>query len=198
MSIYLNVLSYSMNKTNTDVGQRKLTICDLLRSTEREGVENLIDWMETSDYFEAPASASYHGNWVGGLAEHSYKIYEEFKRQVEHYNLNVPEESVIITSFLHDLCKVGLYKPNVMKSGEVSDKKPYVTNDTFPIGHGEKSVMMAQRHVTLTEQEMMIIRWHMGPYDEEYQKYAFKIKDLCPEAILFHHVDHEVSTFYGV
>ena len=47
----------------------------LLRSTKREGMEKLIEFIEKTDFFKAPASTKYHGNYEGGLLEHSMKVY---------------------------------------------------------------------------------------------------------------------------
>ena len=138
----------------------------------------------------------FHGNYKGGLAAHSYKVYEEFKRQAEHYKLNIPEESILIAGVCHDICKVNFYQPNYLKSGNISESKPYVVNDDFPLGHGEKSVSTLQRFISLTNKEAMLIRWHMGPYDPAWNDYQNKIESNFPEVLLFHHVDDEVSKFY--
>ena len=47
----------------------------LLKETNREGMDKLIEFLENSDFFEAPASTRYHGNFKGGLVEHSMKVY---------------------------------------------------------------------------------------------------------------------------
>ena len=50
---------------------------ELLKSTNREGMEKLIEFLETkTDFFKAPASTRFHGNYEGGLLEHSMKVYE--------------------------------------------------------------------------------------------------------------------------
>ena len=43
----------------------------LLKSTNREGLENLLNFLEKSDFYKAPASTRFHGNYEGGLLEHS-------------------------------------------------------------------------------------------------------------------------------
>jgi hypothetical protein len=85
-----------------------------------------------------------------------------------------------------------------LKEGKLSDSKPYKTNDDFPIGHGEKSVIMIQPLIELTPQEVGIIRWHMGPYDPAWTDVRDKVIKKWPEALLFHHIDEEVSQFYGL
>ena len=85
----------------------KEEIIQLLKSTNREGIDKVIEYMENSDYFTAPASTRFHGAYEGGLAEHSYKVYEILKHKVENCvkEIKIPEESIIIVSLLHDICK---------------------------------------------------------------------------------------------
>ena len=49
---------------------------NLLRSSEREGIEDLIKFLEKSDFYTAPASTRYHGSYKGGLLEHSLNVYK--------------------------------------------------------------------------------------------------------------------------
>ena len=73
---------------------------ELLKSTNREGIENLINFLEKTDFFEAPASTRFHGDYKGGLVEHSIKVYEIFKEKVKNASIeiNIPEDTIIITA----------------------------------------------------------------------------------------------------
>ena len=84
----------------------------LLRTVNREGIESLIQFLEKSDFFIAPASTRFHGDHEGGLAEHSMKVYEILKHKVANNikGIEVPEESIIIIGLLHDICKTNFYK----------------------------------------------------------------------------------------
>ena len=44
---------------------------ELLKSTNRPGIEDLISFLEKTDFFTAPASTRFHGSFEGGLVEHS-------------------------------------------------------------------------------------------------------------------------------
>ena len=85
---------------------------ELLRTVKRDGIEDLINFLEKSDFFKAPASTRFHGNFEGGLAEHSMKVYEILKHKVENNikGVKIPEESIIIIGLLHDICKTNFYK----------------------------------------------------------------------------------------
>ena len=55
----------------------------ILKTVKREGIEELIDFMEKTDFFFSLASTRFHGNYEGGLVEHSIKVYEILKHKVE-------------------------------------------------------------------------------------------------------------------
>jgi len=148
--------------------KNKVTIVNLLKQTEREGIEGLIHWLDTDGFFESPASTQFHGNYDGGLAYHSLNVYEEFNHLNERYNLGLEQDTITLVGLLHDACKVGLYEPNILKSGNRSESKPYKTNGEFPFGHGELSVYYVQQHIQLTPEEALLIRWHMEKYDATY------------------------------
>jgi hypothetical protein len=37
--------------------------------------------------------------------------------------------------------------------------------EELPLGHGEKSIFLIQKHMDLTEEEAVAIRWHLGSFD---------------------------------
>ena len=121
---------------------------ELLKKVKREGINELIEFIEKTDFYKAPASTRFHGSYEGGLVEHSIKVYEILKHKVETNieKVDIPEESIIIIGLLHDLCKANFYKVdyrNAKNALGVWEKVPYYTvDDTIPYGHGEKSVMM--------------------------------------------------------
>ena len=177
----------------------------LLRSTNREGIEELIDFIDRTDFYKAPASTRFHGNFEGGLLQHSMKVYEIFKSKIEHsvIDLDVSEDTIIISALLHDICKVNFYKVDYRNAKNEKgewEKVPYYTvDDTIPYGHGEKSVMMISEYIKLTAEEKYAIRWHMG-FTEPKEVYntlgaAFK---KYPIALLLHEADLEATYFYDI
>ena len=179
---------------------------NLLKSTNREGVEDLIKFMEEkTDFFTAPASTRFHGNYEKGLLEHSMKVYEILKHKVENcvIELKVQEETIIIAALLHDICKANYYKidyRNAKNAEGVWEKVPYYTvDDTIPYGHGEKSVMMITEYMKLTSEEKYVIRWHMGFTEpkENYTTIGLAYKKY-PLALLMHEADLEATYFYDI
>lgn len=144
--------------------QEFLTIC---RSCiQREGLENLLSWLEKSDFFTAPASTHFHGNYAGGLCQHSIDVYQYAKRLLLLADRAPSEESVAIACLFHDLCKVNLYKVekrNQKINGEWKEVPYYVADEKFHFGgHGSKSVFLAQTFMKLKTEEAAAINCHMG------------------------------------
>ena len=178
---------------------------ELLRSTKREGIDELIDFLEKTDFFKAPASTRFHGDHEGGLVEHSLKVYEILKYKVENNveGVKYSEDTVKLVALLHDVCKSNFYKVdyrNAKNALGVWEKVPYYTiDDTIPYGHGEKSVMMITEYIKLTPEEKYSIRWHMG-YTEPKELYntigaAYTKYHL---ALLMHEADLEATYFYDI
>ena len=83
----------------------------LFSKINRAGTLDLLEWLDQSDFFVAPASTKYHGSYEGGLLEHSLNVYDALVKLLTIYpEVQVSEESIIITTLFHDLCKVNMYK----------------------------------------------------------------------------------------
>ena len=177
---------------------------ELLKSTKREGVDEIINFLEKTDFFKAPASTRFHGNYEGGLLEHSMKVYEILKHKVKNsvIDINVGDDTLIIVALLHDICKANYYKVdfrNAKNERGEWEKVPYYTvDDTIPYGHGEKSVMMITEYMKLTPEEKYSIRWHMG-YTEAKENYNAigGAYTKYPIALLTHEADLEATYFYN-
>lgn len=165
---------------------------NLLLSTKRPGIEELVDWLDNSDFKVAPASTRYHGNYEGGLLEHSLTVYKEAIRQKDLIKLfNVPEDTLIITALLHDICKVNFYTQemrNVKENGAWIQKPFYKVDDLFPIGHAEKSVIITQQFIKLNEVEIAMIRNHMGAFKDDLTNVSLLFNKF-PEALIIHIAD---------
>ncbi len=177
----------------------------LLKETNRQGIEDLLAFLEKSDFYTAPASTRFHGSKEMGLLEHSMKVYEILKQKVSNSSIPIDttEETIRIVALLHDICKTNFYKidyRNAKNSLGIWEKVPYYTvDDTIPYGHGEKSVMMISEYIKLTNEEKYAIRWHMG-YTEPKELYttigvAYK---KYPLALLTHEADLEATYFFDM
>ena len=154
----------------TDTNLNKEKFIKLLQSTNRTGVEKILAYLESTDFFEAPASTQYHENYTGGLCEHSLKVYDIFNQLQKTFNININESSIIIMSLLHDICKANCYikeKKNVKIGQNWTQIDYWKFDDNNPIGHGHKSVILLLQHgLTLNDLEIQSIITHMNGYDK--------------------------------
>lgn len=173
----------------------------------REGSDALLEYLEKkSDFFTAPASVRFHGSYAGGLCEHSVNVYDcltdylERPRVEELYGLEYDPETVAIVALLHDLCKIGCYKPGTRNvkndaTGQWEKVPTYTFDDPLPYGHGEKSVYIISGFMRLTREEAMAIRWHMGFSGSEDKNLVGKALEKYPLAFALSVADMEATYF---
>ena len=182
------------------IKENKEEFIRLLQSTNREGVDDTIAELESLGFFEAPASSTQHLNTEGGLLQHSLNVCkcalmlrEQMAMCDESIAKEVPEDRVIIASLLHDVCKSDIYVRSSVKRkttiGTWESTEGYkITYNNFPMGHGEKSVIMLMgMGLAMYDDEMLAIRWHMGAWDLPMHSYesvknidtARKLYPLC-------------------
>lgn len=169
-----------MQEQNQEVIEKnKKRIIEALLSVERPGVQELIAFLEQSDYFNAPASINWHGNYPGGLAQHGIGVYDLFKERCKNTQVKIGDDTIIICAYLHDLCKVGLYKKSYeFLKGEFTGKVTYGYNVSHParVRHSSVSLSVIEKFIKLTPLEREIIKYHMGLFG------AFgKFKEYEPE-----------------
>lgn len=140
----------------------------------RPGADELLAYLETTDFFTAPSSVAYHSNCAGGLVYHTLlvddcltKIYNAFRDNKVHVQ---DERSLHVAALLHDVCKANFYVKGTRNvkdklTGKWVEKRVYEIKEEFPVGHGEKSVILVMKHMQLTDEEIMAMRWHMGAFD---------------------------------
>ncbi len=165
----------------------KETYISLLKSTNRQGVDGCIQELENLGFFTAPASTAFHLNTEGGLVEHSLnvckvalKLRETMLELDATLENKLPEDSVIIAALLHDIYKADIYKKTTKwqknSRGQWEGYDGYdIDYSNLPLGHGEKSVIMAlQSGLKLTKDEIIAIRWHMHAWKLPFQSYEAK------------------------
>lgn len=166
---------------------------------KRQGAAELLQWMQTTDFFTAPASTRFHGACQSGLVMHSVNVYNVIMDRFKDAGEN--PESLAICGLLHDLCKANFYKAGFrnVKDDEtgVWNKVPsYSIQDAFPYGHGEKSVYLIERFMRLKPAEAVAIRWHMGGFDDAVKGGSFSISEAWrnyPLGVMLHIADLEAT-----
>ena len=113
-----------MTEDNKKELDNKKFVVDHLLSTKREGMEDLIDYMEQIGFFEAPCSGGNHLACQFGLVHHSRNVMMAAENigyallgKIKYEEIR---DSVIIAAALHDLGKCGDY-----------GKQMYVPKSTF-------------------------------------------------------------------
>lgn len=196
---------------------------ELLLTVKRAGMDNLLDYIRNkTDFYSAPASTKFHLACEGGLLQHSLNVYECLiaKKTSPIWKPvfdTISEESLIIMALLHDLCKVNMYTKGTKNQKTYDPEKvakaeqwqikhddkgdfiwetvlQYEINDTMPLGHGEKSVMLINCFMKLHTNEIFAIRWHMG-YTEEKTLYkqVGEAIEKYPIILALHEADLEAS-----
>ena len=165
----------------------------------REGSRELLEWLQTTDFFTAPASTKFHCACTGGLVQHSVKVYQVMMEKHFEEGADNPE-SFAICALLHDLCKAQFYKTSTrnVKNEETGqwEKQPYFSvEDMFPYGHGEKSVFLIERFMRLKTSEAMAIRWHMGFSGDEDKRLVGQALQQYPLAFALSVADMEATYF---
>lgn len=143
-------------------------------------------------FFSAPASTKYHGNYEGGLFDHSFTVMNILVELSAKNNLKWQRaESPFIVGMFHDLCKIDQYRIDNSEPYTVGEATRYkYRTDTDFKGHGDKSILLLCQYMKLTEEEVMCIRYHMGAFTEkdEWSDYTNAIHRY--ENVLWtHHAD---------
>ncbi len=182
-----------------------------LEKARRDGLDRLLGYLASTDYYTAPASTRFHGNYEGALAEHSLNVAALLLRKNEQLHLGLSAGSCILAGLCHDLCKVNFYVQDFKnqkvykENGSKSDAKgrfdwetvpTYAIEDSFPCGHGEKSVIMLQNFLRLTQEEILMIRWHMGPFAAANEYEFNNAVDFKPEIVAIFTADMEASALF--
>ena len=160
----------------------KQTFISLARQyIHREGLQQILEYLETTDFYTAPSSTKFHLNVEGGLCQHSINVFQTalsvyhtivepaIKAGTSPFTKEISDESIAIAALFHDLCKINVYHLTEKWRKDANNKwesyQGYEFKDYLPMGHGEKSVFMLRNYFKLTPDEILAVRWHMGMYD---------------------------------
>ena len=154
----------------------------------------LVNGLNDMGYFTAPASINHHGNYTGGLFDHSWAVMETLEELTNKLNLKWGRKvSPYIIGLLHDLCKCSAYRYNI------KDNKWEYNNTPVMTGHGELSIILAQQLIDLTPEEVLCIRWHMGAFDDKENWNIFgRAIETYPNVLYTHTADMIASRIKGI
>lgn len=194
----------------------------ILRDTKREGIDKLIDYLESTDFYTAPASSRFHCDYEGGLVSHSLNVYTCLVKKKKNplwakYLSETPDESLALAALLHDVCKANFYTVDFKNQKTYDEEKVsaaarwqiksdnngsfiwetvpyYKADEQFPFGHGDKSVYLVNKYITLTDEEAVAIRFHMGAYEgQNIWNSLGNAFEKFPLAMALHEADMEAT-----
>lgn len=147
---------YQFFKENCQIADRRKRFVESMPITSAP----LDDKLDALGFFTAPASVKYHGNYTGGLFDHSFETTLALLDLTDRLNLTWDRPiSPFVVGMFHDLCKCDNYL--------IEDDHFAYNNNTLITGHGDKSVIIAQTMIGLTLEEIACIRYHMGAFETD-------------------------------
>lgn len=167
--------------------------------------DDMMEYLMAYGFFTAPASTKYHGNYEGGLLNHSRMVTEYLLALTQANHLIWRKaRSPFIVGMFHDLCKIDQYRHPasdlVVDGMLLPDPSKWEYNpDTLLKGHGDKSVMLLSQFYTLTDEEIMCIRYHMGAFTDksEWNDYTRAVRNYS-NVLWTHQADMLASHVAGV
>ncbi len=180
----------------------------------RDGLEKLLNWLDKTDFFTAPASTKYHLCVEGGLCQHSLNVFDRMVGLCNYYfgmeesdenvyngpNTDVEGafdmENIAVVALFHDICKANCYVKdfkNVKVDGKWQQQEYWKWDEQFVYGHGSKSVYMIQQFMRLYIDEAQAIRFHMGgkedPLTDICERQYAQVFEKSKFAVLLHLAD---------
>jgi hypothetical protein len=186
-----------------------------LGKVQRPGMDKLLEYIQKSDFYTAPASTKYHLAAPGGLLQHSLNVLDAMRGLLQWNNIenrweyhaackivtHIPDDSVTMMALLHDICKTHFYSVSTRnqknkQTGKWEEVEFYTIHDKMPLGHGPKSAMIIKQYTTLTSQEMYAIWHHMGMTgDYENDNAVGKSMEMYPAVLALQTADMMASRF---
>jgi HD superfamily phosphodiesterase len=143
----------------------KQAVIDRLRSTKRENIETVLDFMEKNGFFTYHCHRHHH--YYGGLVDHAWQTYKiacRLNTETRAQNPSAPvlnEDSIAIAALLHDLCDCSGLRD--------------IT------GHGRRSArILKEIGFNLTQEEFLAVRFHMSLRSKE----AHRLYDEAKRSLL--------------
>lgn len=177
----------------------------------------LKDWLDNTDFWVAPASTRFHGNFKNGLSLHTLMVIRQAlvftKPAIENY-LSSPEgnkytitaKDIFISALCHDFCKTGFYGVEYRNTKDITGnwiKQPFYKSksDNRNLGHGNESVlMMLEIFPDMIKNRMVLeaISRHMGFSDlSDSESYNYSNFLQNPLVILLQLADQTAANWFN-
>lgn len=205
--------------TPEKIEENKIEFLKLIAEIDIEGsdTQGLVEFLDNTDFFSAPASTMYHCNYKGGLCEHSLHVYYNLVTLYEQYKDFVPEyekSTLIVVGLLHDISKTNFYEMYVQNKKIYNEKgtkhdnmgkfdwfaeeayKVKDVHDRFIAGtHEVNSMFLVGKYIPLTLEENLAIMHHQAvPSEGQPIRDMSAILNKYPLITLVQMADY-ISTF---
>lgn len=177
----------------------------------------LCDYLDESDFWTAPASSKFHGNYKCGLSAHSLMVVKQSlifaKPILENYltcpkqnNYVVTAEDIFIAAFCHDFCKTNFYSIEYRNVKDITGnwiKQPFykTRGENRNLGHGNESVLQLLEVMPSYVKNRMVleaISRHMGFSDlSESESYNYSLFLENPLVLLLQLADQTAAQWFN-
>ena len=172
---------------------------DLLKEIKRPDcdIDGFIAYLESTDFFSAPASTQYHCSFPGGLCLHSINVYKALKVLTDKFASKIDNntkeimpcynrDSILIVGLLHDLDKIFKYEKACKNEKEYCDDGDksdsigtfrWKTTETYRVkdastkvnlgNKGFASYMIASMFFSLSEEEVYALTYQYSAVSNE-------------------------------
>ena len=145
----------------------------ILKDKVHEDCEPLIEYLDSTDFFFAPASTQYNCSYDGGLCEHCLNVYNILCTLSSLYK-QYDEDTLAKVGLLFSLNKIDFYEKSIINKKVYSDygskkdnlgKFDWESEETFKVkqdrvSYGSKgfnSYMILSRYLSLNDEEITAI-----------------------------------------
>lgn len=177
----------------------------------------LLDKMDETDFWTAPASSRFHANYKGGLAAHSLMVIkqsvafavpfmENFLSSPNAQNHVISAEDVFVSALCHDFCKTNFYGVEYRNTKDVTGnwiKQPFykTKSENRNLGHGNESVLQLIEVMPSFVKNRNVIEAvsrHMGFSDlSESESYNYSLFLQNPLVILLQMADQTAAQWFN-
>ena len=177
----------------------------------------LKDWLDNTDFWSAPASTKFHGNFKGGLCLHTIMVikqaFEFAKPVLENFftspgaeKYTITAKDIFVSALVHDFCKTGFYGVEDRNTKDISGnwvKQPFykTKSENRNLGHGNESVLMMLKVMpSMIDNRMVMeaVSRHMGFSDlSDSEKYNYSNFLDNPLVVLLQLADQTAAQWFG-
>lgn len=162
----------------------------LLRNVNRPGIEEFINWLDTTDFFNAPASPKLFRNYPGGLCEQALVRCDLANYLNKFNNLGFNNDSVILISLLANINKADYFE--LVKS----NKKCYTPNGKHSDNDGKRYDWIEVTNYMAKPPEERFVFGTSGQNAERLISNYIPLTDEESSAIINMSIVYENPTFY--